>query len=186
MLACMPYPIDINNYWGDRKDHDLYKLTKALAFSFFPEAKSAIDVGSYIGSLICDLDWINKRIATDIQDLRRNWEAVNDVEFVLGDAFELGFPDKFDLVISNQTIEHLEDPKGFVEKLLSLGRGLVITTTYQTPFGLIPGHIQDPIDMDKFLSWFPCALDAIAICYHPSRTIGHIIGVIKQSHPHSI
>jgi SAM-dependent methyltransferase len=181
----MKHPIDINNYWGDRKDHDLYTLTKSLIRSFFSEASSAIDVGSYIGGLICDLDWIDKRIATDIQDLKKNWEAVDGVEFVMGDAFNLGFPNMFDLVISNQTVEHLEQPEQFVNKLLDLGRGLILTTTYQTPYGLIPGHIQDPIDMEKFASWFPCKLDAIAICYHPSRTIGHIIGVVKQSHPNA-
>jgi SAM-dependent methyltransferase len=179
----MHHPIDINNYWGDRKDHDLYKITRSLASSFFPKASSAIDVGSYIGALICDLEWIDKRIATDIQDLRKNWEGVDGVKFVMGDAFNLEFPDKFDLVISNQTVEHLEQPEVFVEKLLQLGRGLILTTTYETPYGLIPGHIHDPIDMAKFLSWFPCKLDGIAICYHPSRVIGHIIGVVKQSHP---
>jgi hypothetical protein len=179
----MSQPVDVNNYWSDRKNHDLYKLTRALAHAFFSDAHSAIDVGSYVGAIMCDLDWIDKRIVTDIQDLRKNWEAVDNVKFVMGDAFDLDFEELFDLVISNQTVEHLDRPGEFIEKLLHLGRGLIVTTTYETPHGLIPGHTQDPIDMDKFLSWFPCKLDAISICYHPSRVIGHIIGVVKQSHP---
>jgi hypothetical protein len=178
------YPIDINNYWSARKDHDLYGLTRVIANHFFADANTAIDVGSYVGGLICDLGWIRKRIATDIQDLRSNWCPVTDVEFLMGDAFGLDFSDKFDLVISNQTIENLEEPSLFIEKLLSLGRGLIITTTYQTPSGLIEGHIQDPIDMDKFLGWFPCELDSVAICYHPLRHISHIIGVVNKSHPY--
>jgi 2-polyprenyl-3-methyl-5-hydroxy-6-metoxy-1,4-benzoquinol methylase len=182
----MSYPIDIHNYWMIRKDLDLYKLTKSLAVTYFPNAKSAIDVGSYVGGLICDLVWIKKRVATDIQDLQSNWNSVEDVKFMHGDAFKLSFPAKFDLVISNQTIEHLQDPKGFIDKLLSIGRGLIVTTTYNTPHGLIDGHIQDPINLEKFLSWFPCAVDAIAICSHPTNTqISFIIGVVNQSHPGS-
>ena len=180
----MKYPADIKYYWQGRKDHDLYAFTRSAAKVFFGNAKSAIDVGSYVGGLICDLEWIDKRIATDIQKLEKNWDDVDGVEFISGDAFCLDFPAKFDLVISNQTIEHLEEPSQFVEKLLSIGRGLIITTTFETPFGLIDGHIQDPIDMEKFKSWFPCRLDGISICYHPTnKLIGHIIGVINQSHP---
>ena len=180
----LKYPIDINDYWAGRKDHDLYTLTNAVAKSFFFNANSAIDVGSYIGGLICDLDWIDERVATDIHDLTQNWKEVEGVNFIAGDAFKLEFSRRFDLVISNQTIEHLERPSEFVEKLLSIGKGLILTTTFETPHGLIQGHIQDPIDMNKFKSWFPCRLDGIAICYHPTnKSIGHIIGVVNQSHP---
>jgi hypothetical protein len=70
-----------------------------------------------------------------------------------------------------------------IEKLLALGRGLIISTTYDTPQGLIPGHLQDPISLEKFQSWFPVPLDSWTVCFHPSRKIGHIIGVVKTLHP---
>ncbi len=179
-------PTDINNYWTDRREHDLYRLMVGICRGLFPNAKSAIDVGSYTSSLILEMDWIEERVATDIQkDLVKSWSGVNEVKFIPENAFNLGFERPFDLVISNQTIEHLEDPIGFVNQLLSIGRGLVISTTYETPAGRIEGHIQDPISFEKFKSWFPCPLDAWTICYHPSRTIAHIIGVVQRSHPNA-
>lgn len=178
-------PTDINNYWTDRMNHDLYRLCAVMARAMFSDAKSAIDVGSYIGGLLCELDWIEERVASDIQSrLASNWSHVTDVKFVSGDAFEINFPQPFDLVISNQTVEHLEQPAEFIEKLLSLGRGLIVSTTYEVAAGTIDGHVQDPISFEKFRSWFPCELDTWVICHHPSaRHLRHIIGVVKQSHP---
>jgi 2-polyprenyl-3-methyl-5-hydroxy-6-metoxy-1,4-benzoquinol methylase len=177
-------PTDIGKYWEDRMNHDLYRLMVGMSKAMFPNAKSAIDVGCYTSGLLVEMDWIPKRIASDIYlKLSENWALAEGVEFVGGDAFELEFGEKFDLVISNQTIEHLDDPTSFIRKLLKIGNGLIISTTFETPSGLIDGHIQDPIDMKKFLSWFPVEIDSWSICYHPSRKIKHIISVIKNSHP---
>ena len=57
----------------------------------------------------------------------------------------LDFAEPFDLVISNQTVEHLDRPGEFIEKLLKLGRGLIVSTTFEVPEGTIEGHVQDPI-----------------------------------------
>lgn len=178
-------PVDRNGYWQARYRHDLYRLTVAIARGMFPDAKSAIDVGCYTSGLICELDWIERRVASHINArLVENWADVPGVTFVPGNAFELDFGQTFDLVISNQTIEHLKDPKGFVAKLLGLGRGLILSTTYKVASGTIEGHVQDPIDEDKFRSWFPCELDTWLICHHPTaRQLRFIVGVVKQSHP---
>jgi hypothetical protein len=99
-------PVDINNYWNDRRNHDLYRLMVGICRGLFPNAKSAIDVGCYTSSLIVEMDWIEERIATDIQkSLENNWADVSDVKFIAENAFNLGFDKPFDLVISNQTIE---------------------------------------------------------------------------------
>jgi hypothetical protein len=155
--------------------------------ALFPYAESAIDVGCFTSGLICELDWIKRRVATDIdQSIEKNWRNVYGVEFINYDAFSISFSEPFDLVICNQTIEHLDDPQLFCQKLLSLGRGLIVSTTYEVKAGLIPGHVQDPIDLSKFESFFDCSLDTYCICHHPSNlSIKHIIGVIKQSHPSS-
>ena len=178
-------PTDRKNYWQDRMNHDLYRLCAAMVRGMFGDAKSAIDVGCYVGGLICEFDWIEKRVASDIQgSIEPNWSHVTDVELVIGDAFKIDFPEKFDLVISNQTVEHLDRPAEFIEKLLKLGRGLIVSTTYEVAEGTIEGHVQDPISYEKFRSWFPCELDSWTICHHPtSRKLKHIIGVVKQSHP---
>ena len=179
------FPTDRGNYWGDRKNHDLYRLTVTLAGALFPSAKSAIDVGSYVSGTICELDWIPRRVATDISSyLADDWQGVKGVEFIAGDAFAIDFSEPFDLVISNQTIEHLERPKEFVDKLLTLGRGLIVSTTFEVAAGTIDGHVQDPISFEKFQSWFPCELDTWMVCHHPTaRQLKHIIAVVNTSHP---
>lgn len=181
-------PIDIKDYWLGRHRHDLYRLMPSLARGIFWDAKTAIDVGCYTSGLICEMDWIEKRVASDLNsNLVSNWAPVKDVEFVPGNAFELDFDERFDLVISNQTVEHVDNPAGFVEKLLDLGRGLIISTTYEVESGAIEGHIQDPISFEKFQSWFPCELDSWLICHHPTaRSLKHIVGIVKQSHPNRI
>jgi len=180
-------PLDRNNYWKNRAHHDLYRLTVATAQAMFSDARSAIDVGCYTSGILCELGWIERRVASDMASyLASSWEHVEGVDFVPGDAFELDFGQTFDLVLSNQTVEHVDDPKGFVEKLLSIGRGLIISTTYEVEAGRIEGHVQDPISLEKFQSWFPCELDAWFICHHPTvRSLRHIVGVLKQSHPAS-
>lgn len=186
MISKQRFPTDISGYWEARRNHDLYRLSVALARALFQDARSVIDVGCYTSGLICELDWIETRIASDLQtSLVTNWGNVSDVRFVGGDAFKLEFPEApFDLVISNQTIEHLENPPLFVAKLLRLGRGLILSTTYEVEAGLIDGHLQDPVSLEKFQSWFPCELDAWFICHHPSaRKLRHIVGMVKQSHP---
>ena len=59
-------PLDRNDYWKNRAHHDLYRLTVATAQAMFSDARSAIDVGCYTSGLICELDWIEKRVASDI------------------------------------------------------------------------------------------------------------------------
>src|SRR5690606_33230793 len=76
---------DIKDYWATRRNHDLYRLTLLLARTLFFDAKSAIDVGCYTSGLICEMDWISGRVATDLQKrLTENWKDVRDVEFVAG------------------------------------------------------------------------------------------------------
>jgi 2-polyprenyl-3-methyl-5-hydroxy-6-metoxy-1,4-benzoquinol methylase len=178
-------PKDRKDYWLNRRNQDLYRLTSAICKAMFPSARSAIDVGCYTSGLLVEMDWIERRVATDIQSqLVENWSEVNEVDFFCEDAFSLKTENLFDLVLSNQTIEHVAEPEIFINSLLSIGKGLVISTTLDTPYGLIPGHIHDPIDIAKFKSWFPVELDCWSVCSHPTnKKIGHIIAVIKDNHP---
>ncbi|MBA3005980.1 MAG: class I SAM-dependent methyltransferase [Proteobacteria bacterium] len=176
---------DSEGYWADRKNHDLYRLQLGIVRSMFPNVKSAIDVGCYTSAVMVEMDWVPKRVVTDIRtNLSENWSGVEGVQFVPGDAFNLKFEELFDLVLSNQTIEHLENPADFVRKLLQLGKSLVISTTFEVAAGVIPGHVQDPISLEKFNSWFPAhiKIDSYMICGHPTaRSIKHIIAVIKKT-----
>jgi hypothetical protein len=178
----MKYPIDrpmtrhgySQGYWELRKDKRLYALMPVLARALAPKARSAIDVGCYVGGVICDLDWIPRRLAVDVNDFSEQWAGVEGVQFMKANAFAL--KERFDLVISNQTIEHVEDAAGFAAKLCALGKTVICSTTYKVAAGLIEGHIQDPIDEAKFLSWFPRKPTTVCIAYEEGG-LDHIVGV---------
>ena len=178
-------PRDDRGYWQARRDHDLYRVTSALARSLFADARSAIDVGCNVAGLICELDWIGRRVASDVQErLAADWAPVPDVSFVAGDPRKLTFDEPFDLVISTQTAEYVDDPAGFVARLTQMGRGLIVSATYAVPAATVPGSRHAPIGFETFRDWFPCPLDSWHVVHHPTnRSLRHIVGVVKRSHP---
>eukprot|EP00965_Chrysotila_dentata_P219590 6191233-Pleurochrysis_carterae.AAC.1 len=137
----------------------LYNKTLHLAMEYAPKALTVLDVGAYDPGYISQLDWIPTKVATDIQfsvKQARVWGQSKGVAFIQGDFLKLKFATKFDLVTCNQVVEHL--PPGvvepFVKKMMSVAHTLIVSTTLDLPFGVIPGHVQDPISEAKFRSWF--------------------------------
>ena len=178
-------PVDIKGYWAARRNHDLYRVASGLARSLFADARSAIDVGCNVAGLICELDWIGRRVASDVQEqLTANWAPVRNVSYVAGDPRKLTFDAPFDLVISTQTAEYVDDPAGFVARLTEMGRGLIVAASYGVPADLLPGSKHAPIGFQTFRDWFPCPLDSWHVVHHPTnRALPHIVGVVKRSHP---
>jgi hypothetical protein len=162
-------------YWELRKDRDMYKLMVSMARHYAPDAKSAIDIGCYVGGFICELDWIKSRTACDINNWSKEWADVEGVEFRQADFFSLEIDEPIDLVISNQTIEHVDDAGKFAHRLCEIGKVCLVSTTYLVPQGVIEGHIQDPIDFDKFVGWFPRPPRAVSVFYE--KPFNNIVGV---------
>ena len=85
------------------------------------------------------------------------WSHIPGIAFVQGNFMGLKFVTRFDLVICNQVIEHLPDSlvPQFVAKLARHTAGtLIVSTTHMLKFGVIKGHVQDPISEAEFRSWF--------------------------------
>ena len=151
-------PDDRQKYWANRADALIYSYTVSMARKYCPKAESAIDVGCFVSPIICELDWIEKRFANDVNPIPE-WNDVAGVEFIKSDFKKIdiqkltGKP-KFDLVISHQTIEHIDDAQGFAQALCTAGNRVICSTSFEVKAGLVPGHVQDPIDLEKFESWF--------------------------------
>lgn len=107
--------------------------------------------------------------------IAKEWTNVTGVEFRQADIFSLEIDRSFDLVISNQTIEHVADAGGFARRLCDIGSVCLVSTTYLVPHGEIEGHIQDPIDFDKFVGWFPRPPKAVSVFYE--KPYNNIVGV---------
>jgi SAM-dependent methyltransferase len=96
-----------------------------------PTPRTVIDVGCGKGDL---LRYLARRPAAQTAltgvDLIKN-EAAAKVRFIEGDALTLGLDERFSVVVSMNTIEHVADVHGFVQMIKSLTApdGLVIVQT---------------------------------------------------------
>ena len=174
-------PKDRNNYWNRRKDGLLYQMVKSLAAGYVPNGDSVLEVGCHTSSFIFELDWFKNKAVTDLPFLQDHWQGVEGVEFIPGDFYKLKFDRTFDLVLCTQVVEHLKDPKPFIQKLLSLGKTVIVSTTYEVPEGACKYHVQDPISLEKFQGWFERDFTAQVIMQKPDSKIWkNIIAVVKE------
>lgn len=175
------HPEDRDNYWNKRKDSLLYRMVKSLAFGYVPNGHSVLEVGCHTSSFIFELDWFEEKLVTDLPFLSDHWKGVEGVQFIPGDFYKLKFDRTFDLVLCTQVVEHLKEPKPFIQKLLLLGKTIIVSTTYEVPKGLCKYHVQDPINMEKFKGWFEKDFTATVIIEKPDQKIWkNIIGVVNQ------
>jgi len=138
-----------DNYWERRKSMLYYQETLKLAKKYAPDAETVIDVGSHNTQFLTLVDWIPSKTAIDL----RRRPSIPGVMGIQGDFMQFGPENRFDLVLCLQVLEHLDSPALFTQKLLEIGKTVVITVPYKWPKGLCPSHCQDPVDEDKLLSW---------------------------------
>ncbi|WP_299413460.1 hypothetical protein [Acaryochloris sp. IP29b_bin.148] len=138
-----------NDYWEKRKTLDYYKKVIKLAKKHSPEAQSVIDVGTHISQTITRLDWIPDKTAIDLKHLPEIPGARN----IQCDFMTFKPEQRYDLVLCLQVLEHLDCPELFTDKLLKIGKKVIISVPYKWPEGQCQYHVQDPVDEDKLLSW---------------------------------
>lgn len=153
---------DPHGYWARRKADPLYYMTVLYSHLFAGQKRSVADVGCHCSPLVLMLPGFKSRFAIDPSpESRPLWNGVDGAIYI-NDTLEnvdipmlTGGQEVFDLIVCNQVIEHLEEPAAFASMLLSRCNRLIISTTFETPAGAIRGHVQDPISLEKFESWFP-------------------------------
>ena len=132
-----------SKYWNLCQNNKLYSRFLKLVREEALDALTVLDVGAYESPYVSLFDWIPTKVATDIQ-LRANvWNDMDGIAFVQGDFMKLNFATVFDVVICNQVVEHIDDDnvKPFIAKMQYIAKVLMVTTTYEMPFGDIPGHV---------------------------------------------
>ena len=161
MATCGQRPKDDDaGYWEARKDNRIYYMSLVFAEIYCREKRHVADVGAYCSPMVLLLPDFRKRFAIDPNlDAAPLWSHVTGAT-LLSQKLEtvpikrLIDDDRFDLIMCHQVIEHLENPAGFIRMLTQRCRRLIISTTFETPAGMMTGHIQDPISLEKFESWF--------------------------------
>ena len=151
--------VDRSNYWKTRTESSFYKSIKSIIRQYCPQdtCTKVLDVGSYSSNMLNELEWLTTRIATDINPTIAGNFKDTGITYVAGDFMkkeEFAGEKEFDLVLCTQVVEHLSDPASFIRKMMKIGDRVLVSTTFNLPHGVIEGHVQDPIDLDKFVSWF--------------------------------
>jgi len=127
-----------------------YHVVRVLVGHIGARAKSLIDVGS---AGYPYLDWfphVGRRVSLD---LKQPFVAPG-IESITTDFLKFETDEVFDIATCFQVMEHVRDPKGFAQKLLKLGKTVVVSVPYKWEKGWAKTHIQDPVDEEKLLSWF--------------------------------
>jgi 2-polyprenyl-3-methyl-5-hydroxy-6-metoxy-1,4-benzoquinol methylase len=161
IVGSRPPADDASGYWAGRKNDRIYLQAILFAHYYCRRKDTVADVGCHCSPLVLMLPGFKKRFAFDpSKHAAKAWQGVEGATFINAPLDESSVrpligDDRFDLVLCNQVIEHLDDPETFARMLCNTSRRLIISTTFETKAGIIRGHVQDPISLAKFEGWFP-------------------------------
>ncbi len=145
--------------------------------------KSAIEVGYYHPILsILHGTSIDKKVYLDKTGYGEEEIKKDGGLFYKNDVIEdeLTFKkNEFDVLLCLQVIEHVEDPKMFVDKIWDFAKVKIFSVPYL--WGYYSGHIHHNITEEKFLEWFPKKPDSLFIIKEnfDHRQSNRLIGVFK-------
>lgn len=136
-------------YWKNRSDLMYYQYFKFIIRCIGPNAKSIIDVGSGNSPYLEWFDWIPRKLSVDI----RTPYSSEHVQGIQGDIHKITFDETFDICTCLQVLEHITEAGSFANRLLEIGKIVLISVPYKWPAGS-KGHVQDPVDLEKVVNWF--------------------------------
>ncbi len=156
MIPAMQVEQSTQSYWQARRERNkqYYGLTTELVKKYAAGANSMIDIGNRGCGYVCEWDWIADRT---VLDLSADIYQLDDSVHKIRQDFLLWQPERrYDLVTCLQTLEHIDDPLPFIDKLRQIqGDILIVSLPYLWPASKAPlEHKHDPIDMDKIYRWF--------------------------------
>ena len=143
------------SYWQARREHNrsYYGQATALAQKYAADAGSMIDVGNRGCEYVYEWDWIGDKTVLDISaDIQQLDDSVHKIQH----DFLTWQPDRqYDLVTCMQTLEHIDDPIPFIEKLYRIQKDiLLVSLPYLWPADKAPlEHKHDPISLEMIHAW---------------------------------
>ena len=151
-------------YWNARRQMIYYQALYQFVCVVGRNAESLIDVGSASAQYVDWFHWIPSRHILDFR-IPRKPEGIICIE---SDFLTFEPPQKFDVVLCLQVLEHVPDPGTFCSKLKSIARQLLISVPYKW-LGNTPGHIHDPVDEKKLEGWMGIKPNNSQIVTEPFR-----------------
>jgi hypothetical protein len=140
-----------SSYWKERKDSVYLFCARAICGKYGANVHSVIDVGS---NRTPTLEWHRDQSPRLVSLDLRNPYVAPGVESITIDFLKYSALEKFDMVTCFQVLEHVPDAKAFAQKLLEIGKTLVVSVPYNWERGKCKYHIHDPVDREKMFLWF--------------------------------
>jgi hypothetical protein len=145
----------MSEYWESRKDCNYYKKVieriNCYCNYYKPSGKflSILDVGCADTPIATHGRFI-ERYTVDI----KKWPQLPNVSMIVGDFRTVELPrKKFSIVTCLQTIEHIVNPRDFVQRLIEVTNAvLIISIPWMWRVGACPGHVNDPMDAETMFS----------------------------------
>lgn len=157
------------NYWTGRENMNYYAKARELADEFCPEGRTLLDVG---GAVLAGAKYLTRfeRFNRTSVELSNGESTLPGVTVYRQNFLDWTPPRHlFDLVLCLQVLEHLKDEviPQFTEKLLGVGKVLIVSVPHVWPAAAEAGHLQDPINVEKFRGWWPsdpATLELVSEC----------------------
>ncbi len=144
----------LNNDYGyknKRSEYRYYKYIRNLLAILSINCDSILDVGSRGMDYISFLP-IKEKASIDLEiPLEKD-----GIESIKGDFLKYEFKKSYDIVCCFQVLEHIEDENvyAFAKRLIEVGKIVVVSVPYMWDKGICKWHCQDPVSIDKLISWF--------------------------------
>jgi hypothetical protein len=140
-----------STYWERRKNFFYYKRIIEISQHYARNAHSVIDIGNNKTEYILEFNWIPNKFVLDRDNRALIHEGLTSYD---ADFLNWKNPQKYDLVLCLQVLEHLANPELFAAKLFDICNDKVlISLPYKWPEGFCKYHKQDPIDEVKISTW---------------------------------
>lgn len=156
-----------------------YHVVRVLVGHIGARAQSMIDVGS--GGYPY-LEWFDHIPDRTSLDLRTPYEGPG-VKSIKTNFLEYEPDQTFDIASCFQVMEHVPDDVigPFAQKLLQIGKTVIVSLPYKWQKDWAQTHIQDPVDREKILSWFKREPNYEYICHEVRIDRPRIIQVYERN-----
>ena len=141
----------LQNYAGFRGDFQYYKTTFDIATTLYEKNKGTVlDVGTKDVTVTLDmLPESFEKTAMD-NDFPEGFKPNSKIRLLNGNIYEINFDEPFDIVLCQQVLEHLPDPKKAFQRLLDFCRDTLVISV---PYGSWHKTEWDPINEKRVLEW---------------------------------
>ena len=147
---------DVVSYYSERSNLPYYSYVWEILENL-GEQGTILDVGGFDSPVATWGDFLYREVV-DIRQVREE-DRHENVKYTHGDFLDLNLG-QFSCVTCLQVMEHLKDDqvKPFAERLLELTKlngVLIVSVPHMWSATRCEEHYQDPINLTKFLQWFP-------------------------------